>query len=93
MYDVSGATWRKSTRSGSNGGDCVEIADNLPDFSAIRDSKDPNGAVLVFSEGDFRVFIDGIKRGFVHNGSIGEPEVAKTTMTVDAITNRDVTLY
>jgi hypothetical protein len=26
MIDLSGAVWRKSSRSGSNGGDCVEVA-------------------------------------------------------------------
>jgi hypothetical protein len=61
MYDLSGVTWRKSTRSGSNGGDCVEIADDLPGITAIRDSKDPERAVLVFECGDFRAFIEGIK--------------------------------
>ena len=30
MADLTGAVWRKSTRSGDNGGDCVEVADNLP---------------------------------------------------------------
>jgi hypothetical protein len=65
MYDLSGATWRKSTRSGSNGGDCVEIADNLPGITAIRDSKDPNGAALVFEYGDFRAFIEGLQNDTV----------------------------
>lgn len=26
MVDLTGATWRKSSRSGSNGGACVEVA-------------------------------------------------------------------
>ena len=40
---VAGAIWRKSSYSGSNGGGCVEVADNLPGLVAVRDSKDPNG--------------------------------------------------
>ena len=28
--DVTGAKWRKSTRSSNNGGSCVEVADNVP---------------------------------------------------------------
>lgn len=36
-------TWRKSSFSGSNGGDCVEVANTL---SALRDSKNPSGPVL-----------------------------------------------
>ncbi|MET8041788.1 DUF397 domain-containing protein [Micromonospora sp. NPDC005215] len=49
MADLSSACWRKSTRSGSNGGECVEVADNLPGIVAIRDSKDPHGPALTFS--------------------------------------------
>ena len=47
--DLTGARWRTSTRSGSNGGDCVEVADNLPGFVAVRDSKDRSGPTLTFS--------------------------------------------
>jgi Domain of unknown function (DUF397) len=38
--------WRKSSRSGNGGGDCVEVARNLPGTVAVRDSKDPHGPVL-----------------------------------------------
>ena len=40
--DLSAAVWRKSTRSGGNGGACVELAN----LGAIRDSKNPAGPVL-----------------------------------------------
>ena len=30
MVALTGALWRKSTRSGSNGGDCVEVAETCP---------------------------------------------------------------
>lgn len=33
------AEWRKSSRSGGNGGACVEVAQNLPGTALIRDSK------------------------------------------------------
>jgi hypothetical protein len=49
MVDLTGAHWRKSTRSGSNGGDCVEVADNLAGIVAVRDSKDPAGPALTFT--------------------------------------------
>jgi hypothetical protein len=49
MPDLSGAQWRKSTRSGSNGGNCVEVAHNLAGVVAVRDSKDPAGPVLTFT--------------------------------------------
>ncbi|MEV6368160.1 DUF397 domain-containing protein [Micromonospora musae] len=49
MAELTGAQWRKSTRSGSNGGNCVEVANNLPGLVAVRDSKAPAGPVLTFS--------------------------------------------
>lgn len=38
------ATWRKSTYSGGEGGNCVEVRSSV---DAIRDSKRPDGAVLL----------------------------------------------
>ena len=35
--------WRKSSCSGSNGGNCVEIAVLAGDGRTVRDSKDPGG--------------------------------------------------
>ncbi|WP_306208983.1 DUF397 domain-containing protein [Actinoplanes sp. RD1] len=61
MPDLSGARWHKSTRSGSNGGDCVEVADNLVDVVAVRDSKDPDGPALVFPKTAWRAFVAGLK--------------------------------
>ncbi|MFE9652501.1 DUF397 domain-containing protein [Micromonospora sp. NPDC006431] len=55
--DLSGARWRKSTRSNGQGGNCVEVADNLPGLVAVRDSKDPSGPVLVVSPDAWRVFV------------------------------------
>ena len=49
MADLTGAVWHKSTRSGGNGGDCVEVAVNLPGIVAVRDTKDPDGPALVFT--------------------------------------------
>ncbi|MFG2059501.1 DUF397 domain-containing protein [Micromonospora sp. NPDC048930] len=55
--DLTGAQWRKSTRSSGQGGNCVEVADNLPGVVAVRDSKDPDGPVLAFAPGAWRVFV------------------------------------
>jgi hypothetical protein len=33
--DLTNATWQKSTYSGGNGGNCVEIAQDLPSVVAI----------------------------------------------------------
>ncbi|MGW4157153.1 DUF397 domain-containing protein [Micromonospora chersina] len=61
--DLIGARWRKSTRSGGNGGDCVEVADNLPGVVAVRDSKDPAGPVLTFDPAAWTRFVTTAKRG------------------------------
>jgi hypothetical protein len=56
--DLSNARWRKSTRSGTSGGDCVEVADNLPGMVAVRDSKDPDGPALVVTPATWRAFVN-----------------------------------
>ncbi|MEV0480381.1 DUF397 domain-containing protein [Streptomyces sp. NPDC050508] len=52
-------TWRKSSYSGTNGGDCVEVADLVPSI-AVRDSKNPGGAVLTVSRARFEDFINSL---------------------------------
>lgn len=59
--DVNRAEWRKSSRSGGNGGTCVEVARNLPGVVAVRDSKDPDGPKLVTSPAAWHAFASGIK--------------------------------
>ncbi len=61
--DLSRAVWQKSTYSGGNGGQCVEIARNLPGIVAVRDSKDPDGPRLVVTPDEWRAFSDGVRRG------------------------------
>jgi hypothetical protein len=59
--DLTNAEWRKSSFSGSNGGGCVEVARNLPGIIAVRDSKDREGPSLVFTPGEWRAFLDGVR--------------------------------
>lgn len=61
--DLSRASWKKSSHSGGNGGNCVEVATNLPGLVAVRDSKDPSGPALVFMPGEWKAFLGGVKRG------------------------------
>ena len=61
--DVTRAEWRKSSRSGDNGGACVEVACNLPGIVAVRDSKDPGGPVLTVEPAWWRDFIAVVKTG------------------------------
>jgi Domain of unknown function (DUF397) len=61
--DLTDARWRKSSRSGNNGGNCVEVARNLPGAVALRDSKDPEGPVLTFTPDEWRAFAAGVRGG------------------------------
>ncbi|MDZ5447299.1 DUF397 domain-containing protein [Micromonospora sp. 4G57] len=55
--ELTGARWRKSSRSSGNGGNCVEVADNLPGLVAVRDSKNPTGPALTFTPAAWRAFV------------------------------------
>ncbi|WP_322770464.1 DUF397 domain-containing protein [Frankia sp. Cr1] len=56
-------SWRKSSHSTGNGGNCVEVA-TLPDGGqAVRDSKHPNGAVLLFTPAEWTAFLAGARDG------------------------------
>jgi Domain of unknown function (DUF397) len=59
--DLTRAEWRKSSRSGDNGGNCVEVARNLPDLVAVRDSKNPHGPVLLVSRDEWARFITRLR--------------------------------
>ncbi|GIG91271.1 DUF397 domain-containing protein [Plantactinospora endophytica] len=58
--ELTGAIWRKSTRSGNNGGNCVEVASNLPGVVGVRDSKDRQGPVLAFAPDAWRAFVRNV---------------------------------
>ncbi|WFE56330.1 DUF397 domain-containing protein [Micromonospora sp. WMMD712] len=60
--DMSQARWRKSTRSGNNGGACVEVADNLPGVVLVRDTKDRAGGMLTFAPDAWAGFVGLAKR-------------------------------
>ncbi|MGV9344225.1 DUF397 domain-containing protein [Streptomyces spiralis] len=60
-YDLTHARWRKSTYSDGNGGDCVEVADGVPGVVPVRDSKVPDGAVLVVRAGAWAEFVGAVR--------------------------------
>ncbi|TDD05752.1 DUF397 domain-containing protein [Saccharopolyspora terrae] len=62
MNELAGAVWRKSSRS-TDQGQCVELAQNLPHVSGVRDSKAPEQAALAFSKKRFADFLSAVKAG------------------------------
>ncbi len=59
---LDGATWRKSSRSGAVG-NCVEVALLGSGQIALRNSRDPSGPALVYTNAEVAAFVAGIKDG------------------------------
>jgi hypothetical protein len=51
--------WRKSSYSGANGGDCVEVAS--ADGVMVRDTTDRDGVTLEFPTGTWTAFITRLR--------------------------------
>ncbi|UKY51055.1 DUF397 domain-containing protein [Streptomyces inhibens] len=58
--DLDSAHWRKSSYSNAEGADCIEVADDFPGLVPVRDSKDPDGAALLFPAGAWNSFITAV---------------------------------
>jgi hypothetical protein len=63
MTDLTRAIWRKSSYSSNNGGQCVEVARNLPGAVAVRDTKDRDGGTLILTPEQWRGLLRGVKAG------------------------------
>ncbi|UNS99861.1 DUF397 domain-containing protein [Streptomyces tubbatahanensis] len=55
-------TWRRSSYSANNGGNCLEVADDhtgagLP----VRDSKNPHGPTLLFTNRAWTAFLSHVR--------------------------------
>ncbi|MGW2655884.1 DUF397 domain-containing protein [Streptomyces sp. NPDC001478] len=59
--DVNAATWRKSSYSNGDGGNCLEVADGHPGLVPVRDSKRPHGPALVVTATAWAPFIESVK--------------------------------
>ncbi|MFJ6901787.1 DUF397 domain-containing protein [Streptomyces hokutonensis] len=59
--DLTRAVWRKAKASQGNG-ECVEVA-FVGEAVAMRDSKNPDGAKLIFTPGEFQAFLSGARNG------------------------------
>lgn len=77
---MSRARWQKSSFSGNNGGNCVEVAQlenavdgvhpkvDRSDLIAVRDSKNPDGPKLFFNPAEWDAFLNGVKASEFHRG-------------------------
>ncbi|MFJ9444490.1 DUF397 domain-containing protein [Kitasatospora sp. NPDC101235] len=61
--DLTEASWRKSSYSGANGGQCIEVADGFTGVMPVRDSKDPSGPALLFPSAAWQAFVTAVRTG------------------------------
>ena len=61
--ELSEVTWRKSRRSGPQGGNCVEVARLADGQVAVRNSRQPAGPALVFTAAEWAAFVGGASDG------------------------------
>ena len=57
---LDATAWRRSSYSGSNGGNCIEVAATARAV-AVRDSKDPEGTRLAFTAATWTAFTGELK--------------------------------
>lgn len=57
---LGNAVWRKSSRSGAVG-NCVELSWPGREVVAVRNSRNPNGPVLVYTRTDLAALLAGVR--------------------------------
>jgi hypothetical protein len=55
--DLNTAVWRKSSYSDGGDNNCVEVADGYADLVPVRDSKVPDGQVVLFGATPWTAFL------------------------------------
>ncbi|MBO0775494.1 MAG: DUF397 domain-containing protein [Actinobacteria bacterium] len=59
---LTGASWRKSSISNSQGA-CVELARLAGGEFAVRNSRHPDGPALIYTHAEIAALIEGVKLG------------------------------
>jgi hypothetical protein len=60
---IADVAWRKSSHSGAQGGNCVEVAELPTGEVALRNSRDPEGPALIYTRAEIAAFVAGAKDG------------------------------
>lgn len=61
--DLTAVSWRKSSHSNSDGGECLEVSDGFPSLVPVRDSKFPQGPALLIPASDWTAFVRALQGG------------------------------
>ncbi|MEE1801503.1 MULTISPECIES: DUF397 domain-containing protein [unclassified Streptomyces] len=59
--ELSIAHWRKSSYSNPNGGECLEITEDLPGLVPVRDSKLPHSPIVIIPARSWTAFVTTLK--------------------------------
>jgi hypothetical protein len=59
--NLDGVTWHKSSYSGGDGGNCLEVTHDLPALVPVRDSKHPHGPKLIFGTSAWAAFVNAVR--------------------------------
>ncbi|MBL1081854.1 DUF397 domain-containing protein [Streptomyces actinomycinicus] len=60
-HDLDAVTWHKSSYSGGDGGNCLEVTHDFPTLVPVRDSKAPDGPKLVFRAEAWSAFVENLR--------------------------------
>ncbi|MFF4050755.1 DUF397 domain-containing protein [Streptomyces chartreusis] len=60
-YDLDAATWHRSSYSGGDGGNCLEVTHDFPTVVPVRDSKTPHGPALIFPASVWAAFVNAVR--------------------------------
>ncbi|MEV8351421.1 DUF397 domain-containing protein [Streptomyces niveus] len=67
--DLTSVTWRKSSYSNQDGGQCVEVSDDFAAVVPVRDSKNPHGPAIAFGASGWVSFVSAVKSDELREGS------------------------
>lgn len=60
---MTDSLWRKSSYSGENNGNCLEVRDDVRGVVPVRDSKNPAGPTLTIESEAWHAFVERAKNG------------------------------